>query len=205
MILAVASESSTSASLQPAGASAASSIDIPIFGGRALNSARLASSVRDIPRAAAAPATIWLMARTFAVWISSSISARSQPIAPRVAPSDRRQQIIAYRAIILAATMAVVKQTTARPVAIASAVRSSRALREGCRIRPNPLKLQAQVGNAVFCSRPELGLMGGPLKWYDANATDNPPWIKALAEVRLWRCSAKGKRGPEAPRVVLML
>ena len=25
--------------------------------------------------------------------------------------------------------------------------------------------------------------MGEPLKWYDNNA-DNPPWIKALAEVR---------------------
>ena len=25
--------------------------------------------------------------------------------------------------------------------------------------------------------------MGEPLKWYDQNA-DNPPWIKALAEVR---------------------
>jgi hypothetical protein len=62
MILAVASESSTSASLQPAGASAAAISDIPDFGGRALNPARLASSVREIPRAAAAPATIWLMA-----------------------------------------------------------------------------------------------------------------------------------------------
>jgi hypothetical protein len=27
-----------------------------------------------------------------------------------------------------------------------------------------------------------------PLKWYDANATDNPPWIKALAEVRHLAC-----------------
>jgi hypothetical protein len=27
-----------------------------------------------------------------------------------------------------------------------------------------------------------------PLKWYDANATDNPPWIKALAEVRHQAC-----------------
>jgi hypothetical protein len=26
--------------------------------------------------------------------------------------------------------------------------------------------------------------MSEPLKWYDANATDNPLWIKALAEVR---------------------
>jgi hypothetical protein len=26
--------------------------------------------------------------------------------------------------------------------------------------------------------------MREPPKWYDANATDNPPWIKALAEVR---------------------
>jgi hypothetical protein len=26
--------------------------------------------------------------------------------------------------------------------------------------------------------------MREPLKWYDANAADNPPWIKALAEVR---------------------
>ena len=26
--------------------------------------------------------------------------------------------------------------------------------------------------------------MPGPLKWYDRNA-DNPPWIKALAEVRI--------------------
>ena len=25
--------------------------------------------------------------------------------------------------------------------------------------------------------------MREPSKWYDANATDNPPWIKALAEV----------------------
>jgi hypothetical protein len=27
-----------------------------------------------------------------------------------------------------------------------------------------------------------------PLKWYDANAKDNPPWIKALAEVRHGAC-----------------
>jgi hypothetical protein len=26
--------------------------------------------------------------------------------------------------------------------------------------------------------------MREPLKWYDAIATDNPPWIKALADVR---------------------
>jgi hypothetical protein len=26
--------------------------------------------------------------------------------------------------------------------------------------------------------------MSGPLKWYDPNA-DNPPWIRALAEVRI--------------------
>jgi hypothetical protein len=26
--------------------------------------------------------------------------------------------------------------------------------------------------------------MREPLKWYDANAPDNPPWIKALAKVR---------------------
>ena len=26
--------------------------------------------------------------------------------------------------------------------------------------------------------------MGEPPKWYDHNATDNPPWITALAEVR---------------------
>ena len=26
--------------------------------------------------------------------------------------------------------------------------------------------------------------MHEPLKWYDHNAADNPPWIKALAEVR---------------------
>jgi hypothetical protein len=26
--------------------------------------------------------------------------------------------------------------------------------------------------------------MAEPLKWYDANAADNSPWIKALAEVR---------------------
>jgi hypothetical protein len=30
--------------------------------------------------------------------------------------------------------------------------------------------------------------MGEPLKWYDANATDNPPWIKALADVRHLTC-----------------
>jgi hypothetical protein len=30
--------------------------------------------------------------------------------------------------------------------------------------------------------------MREPLKWYDANATDNPPWIKALAEVRHLAC-----------------
>jgi hypothetical protein len=30
--------------------------------------------------------------------------------------------------------------------------------------------------------------MSEPLKWYDANATDNPPWIKALAEVRVLAC-----------------
>jgi hypothetical protein len=26
--------------------------------------------------------------------------------------------------------------------------------------------------------------MREPLKWYDHNATDNPPWIKALADFR---------------------
>jgi hypothetical protein len=26
--------------------------------------------------------------------------------------------------------------------------------------------------------------MREPLKWYDYNAADNPPWIKALGEVR---------------------
>jgi hypothetical protein len=26
------------------------------------------------------------------------------------------------------------------------------------------------------------------VKWYDANATNNPPWIKALAEVRTLAC-----------------
>jgi hypothetical protein len=26
--------------------------------------------------------------------------------------------------------------------------------------------------------------MAGPLKWYDASAADNPPFLKALAEVR---------------------
>jgi hypothetical protein len=26
--------------------------------------------------------------------------------------------------------------------------------------------------------------MGEPMKWYDANATDNPAFLKALAEVR---------------------
>jgi hypothetical protein len=26
--------------------------------------------------------------------------------------------------------------------------------------------------------------MVAPLKWYDANATDNPPFLRALAEVR---------------------
>ncbi|MEH2624447.1 hypothetical protein V1292_002502 [Bradyrhizobium sp. AZCC 1719] len=26
--------------------------------------------------------------------------------------------------------------------------------------------------------------MSGPLRWYDPNA-DNPPWLKALAEVRI--------------------
>jgi hypothetical protein len=82
MIFAVASESSTSASLQPTGASAASISDILVFGGAALNPARLASSARDIPRAAAAPEKIWSMARIFAVRISSSTSASSQPIAP---------------------------------------------------------------------------------------------------------------------------
>ena len=30
--------------------------------------------------------------------------------------------------------------------------------------------------------------MREPLRWYDANATDNPPWIKALAEVRHLAC-----------------
>jgi hypothetical protein len=36
--------------------------------------------------------------------------------------------------------------------------------------------------------------MREPLKWYDHNATDNPPWIKVLTEVRRlapregWRC-----------------
>jgi hypothetical protein len=30
--------------------------------------------------------------------------------------------------------------------------------------------------------------MREPLKWFDANATDNPPWIKALAEVRHLAC-----------------
>jgi hypothetical protein len=27
-----------------------------------------------------------------------------------------------------------------------------------------------------------------PLKWYDANAKDNPPWITAVAEVRHRAC-----------------
>jgi hypothetical protein len=26
--------------------------------------------------------------------------------------------------------------------------------------------------------------MVAPLKWYDANAADNPPFLKALAEIR---------------------
>jgi hypothetical protein len=30
--------------------------------------------------------------------------------------------------------------------------------------------------------------MREPPKWYDANAKDNPPWIKALAEVRTLAC-----------------
>jgi hypothetical protein len=30
--------------------------------------------------------------------------------------------------------------------------------------------------------------MREPPKWYDANATDNPPWIKALAELRHLAC-----------------
>jgi hypothetical protein len=30
--------------------------------------------------------------------------------------------------------------------------------------------------------------MREPLKWYDANASDNLPWIKALAEVRHLAC-----------------
>jgi hypothetical protein len=30
--------------------------------------------------------------------------------------------------------------------------------------------------------------MREPSKWYDANATENPPWIKALAEVRHLAC-----------------
>ena len=30
--------------------------------------------------------------------------------------------------------------------------------------------------------------MREPSKWYDANATDNPPWIKALAEGRHLAC-----------------
>jgi hypothetical protein len=30
--------------------------------------------------------------------------------------------------------------------------------------------------------------MREPLKWYDANATDNPPGIRALAEVRHLAC-----------------
>jgi hypothetical protein len=34
--------------------------------------------------------------------------------------------------------------------------------------------------------------MPEPLKWYEDNA-DNPPWIKALAEVRRLGCHAFGK------------
>jgi hypothetical protein len=34
--------------------------------------------------------------------------------------------------------------------------------------------------------------MREPVKWYDANATDNPPWIKALAEVRHLACREGG-------------
>jgi hypothetical protein len=30
--------------------------------------------------------------------------------------------------------------------------------------------------------------MSEPIKYYDATATDNPPWIKALAEVRRLAC-----------------
>jgi hypothetical protein len=30
--------------------------------------------------------------------------------------------------------------------------------------------------------------MGEPLKYYDANAKDNPPWIDALAKVRHLAC-----------------
>jgi hypothetical protein len=30
--------------------------------------------------------------------------------------------------------------------------------------------------------------MGEPLKWYDDNAKDNPPWIDALAKVRHLAC-----------------
>ena len=32
----------------------------------------------------------------------------------------------------------------------------------------------------------------GPLKWYDANAKDNPEFLKALAEVRRIGCMKGG-------------
>jgi hypothetical protein len=39
--------------------------------------------------------------------------------------------------------------------------------------------------------------MHEPPKWYDADATDNPPWIKALAEVR--RPSSKWRHKNDGP------
>jgi hypothetical protein len=46
----------------------------------------------------------------------------------------------------------------------------------------------ARAGKGSGSRRPELGLMAEPLKWYDANAKDNPPWVTALAEVRHLAC-----------------
>ncbi|XSC43541.1 hypothetical protein ACF1BQ_037355 [Bradyrhizobium sp. RDT10] len=45
--------------------------------------------------------------------------------------------------------------------------------------------------------------MSAPLRWYDHNA-DNPPWIKALAEVRI-RATREGwchasKKGSQTPK-----
>jgi hypothetical protein len=40
--------------------------------------------------------------------------------------------------------------------------------------------------------------MREPLKWYDSNATDNPPWIKAIAEVRRLERVSAGLALPES-------
>lgn len=43
-----------------------------------------------------------------------------------------------------------------------------------------------------------------PLKWYDDNAKDNPPWIKALAEVR-HRATREGWCYPHVQAIIVAI